>query len=223
MAKRNASGSRKRLLVPVDSTDDDEEEDLQSLRRSRLRTLSSASLPDEDFKSMRSAKARMARRNLSGASLPEEDFKSMRSAKARMARRNLSSASLRVQETEDDYTDEEDDYVPLTPRKSSKAKRGKPWTSFGNLDDVMARLQGFMPMGMGSPHTSASGSNSRPGSPIYIGGNPYTPMYGGSISPLIGPSGYGYGLPGLTVNSEISSIVYSNVGNDNSVKKVYRK
>jgi len=196
--KRNVSGSPKRRLVPVDSTDD-EGEDLQSLRSSR------------------SSRLRTSRRNLSSASLPEEDFKSSRSAKARMARRNLSSASLHVQDTEDDYTDEEDDYAPLPPRKSSKSKR-KPQTPSGNVDDLMAQFQGFMPMGMGSPRRS--GSNSRSGSPIYIGGNPYIPNYGGSP---IGP--YGYGLPGTIVNSGVGNIVnssISNVGNDNSVRKVYR-
>jgi hypothetical protein len=193
-AKREASGLTKRRLVLVDSTDD-EEEDLRSLRR--LRT---------------------SRRKLSSASLPEEDFMSMRSAKAtgRMARRNLSSAS---HETEDDCMGEEDDYTvtPLPPIKSLKTKR-KPQTSSGNVDDLMAQFQGFAPMGMGSPHGSGS-SNSGSGSPIYIiGSNPYIPPYGGSISPPIGP--YGYGLPG---SPGISSIVYSNVGNNNSVRKVYRK
>jgi len=201
-AKRNVSGSPRRRLVPVDSTDD-EGEDLQSLRSSR------------------SSRLRTSRRKLSSASLPEEDFKSSRSAKARMARRNLSSASLHrdVQDTEDDYTDEEDDYTPLPPRKSSKSKsKRKPQTSSGNVDDLMAQFQGFMPMGMGSPRRS--GSNSRSGSPINIGGNPY---FGGSMSPPIGP--YGYGLPGTIVNSGVGNIVnssISNVGNDNSVRKVYR-
>ena len=192
-AKRSTSGSPRRRLVPVDSTDD--EEDLQSLRNSRLGT---------------------SRRKLSSASLPEEDFKSSRSAKARMARRNLSSTSLHVHDTDEDYTDEEDDYTRLPPRrkKSPKPKR-KPQSSSGsNLDDLTAQFQGFVPMGMGSPHRS--GSNSRSGSPIYIGG---IPMYGGSP---IGP----YGMPGSIVNSGVGNIVnssISNVGNDNSVRKVYRE
>jgi hypothetical protein len=171
-AKRKASGSPKRRLVPMDSTDD-EGEDLQFLRSSRLRT---------------------SRRKLSSASHSEEDFKpeSTRSAKARMARRDLSSASLHVQDTEDDYTD-----TPLPPRKSPKSKR-KPQTSSGNADDLMAQFQ-FMPMGMGSPRRN--GSNSRSGLPIYIGGNPYIPTYGGSISPPVGPYG-------TIVNSGVGNIVY---------------
>ena len=165
----NASGSPRTRLVPVDSTDD--EEYLQSLWSSRLR---------------------MSRRKLSSASLPKEDFKARRNAKARMARRNLSSASL-LRDMEDDYsTDEEDDCRRLPPRKSFKAKR-KPQTSSDNLDDFMARFQGFMPMGMGMGSPHRSGSNSLSGSPIYI------------------------------VGSEISSNAYSNVGNDNSVRKVYCK
>ena len=191
-AKRSASGSPRTRLVPVDSTDD-EDDDFQSLGGSRLRT---------------------SRRKLSSASLPEEDFKSSRSAKARMARRNLSSASLHAHDSEDDYSDEEDDYnARLRPKKRSPKPKRKPQTSSGNLvDDLTAQFQGFMPMGMGSPHRS--GSNSRSGSPIYIGGNPF----------IAGP--YGYGMPGTVVNSGVGNIVnssISNVGNDNSVRKVYRK
>ena len=195
-AKRNASGSpKKRLVAVVDSTDD--EEDLQSLRRSRLRTarrkISSASLREEDFTSMKSAKARMVCRK---TSLPEEDFTSMRSAKARMARRKISSSSLRIQETEDDFTDEDDDYAPLIPRKSPNANR-KPQTSSGsrNADDLMTQFQGYTPMG--SPYRSRSESTS----------------HSGSSSPLA------IYIPGLHI---VNSII-SNVGNDSSVKKAYRK
>lgn len=206
-AKRSASGSPRRRLVPVYSTDEDEE-DLQSMKSSRLKP---------------------SRRKLSSASLPEADFKPSISAKARMARRNVSSASLRVQDTEDDCTDsdEEDNYSPSPPRKNRQAKR-KPQTSSGNMDDLMAQFQGFMP-GLGSPHKSRSrsGSNSRSGSPIYMGGvhsNSYIPGHGGPFSPPIGP--FGYGMPGSVINSSIGNIVnsaISNVGNDNSVRKVYRK
>ena len=185
-AKRNASRSPKKRLVPVDYKDD-EEDALQYLRSSRPRT---------------------SRRKLSlaSASLPEGDFMSMRSAKARMAPRNLSRTSLHVQETKDDCTedeDSEDDCASLSPRKGRKAKR-KPQNSSGNVDDLMSQFLGFMPVGLGS------GSNlARSGSPGYIGGvhpNPYIPTYGGSISPpIVGP--YGYGLPGLIVNSGVGNIV----------------
>jgi hypothetical protein len=203
----NASGSpRRRLIAVEDSTDDDE--DLGSLMSSRLRT---------------------AHRKLSSASLPGEDLHSVRSAKARMARRNLSSTSLhRDQEMEDDcYTDEEDIYARSPSRKTPKVKR-RPKTSPGtphNVDDLMAQLQGFTPMGT-SPHRS--GSNSRSSSPMYMPGihsNPYMPAYGASFSPPIGPYGYGIGIPGSMVNSGVGNITnstISNVGNDNSVKKVYR-
>ena len=212
-ARRNVSGSPKRRLVPVDDSTDEDGEDLQSMRSSRLGP---------------------SRRNLSSASLPEEDFLSMRSAKARMARRNLSSASLRVHETEDDYTetDEEDNYAPSPPKKIPKGKR-KPQSSSGTLprevDDLMAQLQGFTPIGN---HRSRSrgGSNSRSGSPIYnipgVHSNPYFPTYGDSFPPPIGPYGLGIGMPGSIVNSSVGNIVnstISNVGNDNSVRKVYRK
>ena len=74
--------------------------------------------------------------------------------------RNLSNTSLRVQETEDDYTDEEDDYAPPPPRKSPKVTvKRKLQTSSSALlphisDDLTAQFQGFMPMGPGSPHWS---------------------------------------------------------------------
>ena len=82
-----------------DSTDDDDD-DLQSLRSSRLRTACWES---------------------SSASLPEGDLQSMRSAKTKMAR-NLSYTSLRVQETEDVYTDEEE-HLHLRDPKSNASSR----------------------------------------------------------------------------------------------------
>ena len=195
-AKRSASGSPRRPLVESgDSTDDDS--DLQSMRSSRLGP---------------------TRRKSSSASLREEDLRSMRTGKTKMAHRNLSNPSLHARRTEDDYTDEEDDYAPSS-RRSSKGKR-KPRTSSGSLprnaDDS----------GMGSPHWS--GSNSRSGSPMYMSGmHPYFPAYGGSFPPPVGPYGYGVGMPGSIINSGIGNIINStiaNVGNDNSVvKNVYRK
>ena len=205
-AKRNASGLPKRWLVEVEDSANEDGEDLQSLRSSRPRTLS---------------------RKLSSASLPEEHFMSMTSTNARMARRNLSSASLCVQETEDDYTDtDEDDYAPSPLRKSPKVRR-KPQTSSGTLPrdvgDLMAQLQGFTPMGLGSSrHRSRSGSNSRLGSQIYILGvhsNPYFPTYGGYFSPLIGPYGHGFGMPGSVVNAGVGNIVNSTISNVGNVNR----
>ena len=192
--KTNRSGSSKRRpVVQEDSTDDDE--DLQHLKSSKT-----------------------AHRKRSSASLHEEDLQSMRSAKIRMARRNLSSTSLRAQETPDDNTDE-DDYIPSPPRKNSKAKR-KPQTPLGNftrdVDDLMAQLQGFTPMGLTNPHRSRSAS------PVGIHSN----LYGPAFSPPIIPYGHGVGMPGTIFNSGVGNITnttIANVGNDNSVRKVYGK
>ena len=223
--KRSVSGSPRSRLVAVEYSSDDDDDDLQSLRSSNSRLGAT-------------------RRRFSSASLPEEDFHSMsmRSAKARMARGNVSSASLRVQETEDDRTDtdEEDDYAPSPPRKSPnvqrksqtssgktpKAKKYRPQTSSGthphHVDDLMAHLEGLTPMGLGTnPHRSRSRSrsrsNSRSGSPIYMPGvnsNPYYPAYGGSFPPGIGPYGYGVGMaPGSVINSGVGNIVNSIISN----------
>jgi hypothetical protein len=199
--KKNHSGSPKRRPVVKEDSTDDDEEDLQYLKSSKMRT---------------------ARRKRSSASLHEEDLQSMRSSKIRMAHRNLSSASLRAQETPDDNTDEEDDYTPSPPRKNSKVKR-KPQTPLGKLprdvDDLMAQFQGFTPMGLANPHRSGSAS------PMYMPGIPSNP-YGASFTPPIIPYGYGVGMPGTMVNSGIGNITnttIANVGNDNSVRKVYGK
>ena len=199
--RRSAKVSRspKRRRVRVDTTDD-EDGNLQSLRSSRLRA---------------------SRRKLPSASLSEEEFMFLRRAKARKARQNLSSASLRVQDKEDEYsaTDEENNYAPSAPRRSPKAKR-MPQTSSGNVDDFMTEFQGFAPMGLGNPHRSL-------GSPIYVAtmnSNPSFPTHDDSFASPIGPFGYGVRMSGSIVNSGLENVVnssISNVGNDNSVKKVY--
>jgi Na+/H+ antiporter NhaD/arsenite permease-like protein len=193
--KRDASGSPRKRFAVVDSTDDDEE-DLQSFRSS-------------------SSKLRMARRKLLYST-------STRSAKVRMARRKLLSASLHVQDDHADADEEDDYHSPSPPRKSPYVRR-KPQTSSDSLpryeDYLMARLQGFPPMGLDS--------NSRPGSPIYMPGvrsYPYLPTYGPSFptpSP-IGPYGYDVVMPGSIVNGGVGNIInstISNVGNDNSVDR----
>ena len=217
-AKRNASGSPKRRLVPVDSTD---EEDLKPMRNSRLKASGSpkrrlvpvdSTDEEEDFLSMRSSRLRASHRTLSSASLPEEDIK----AGLRIAR-NLSSASLRVQEM-----DEEDKYALSPPRKSPKAKH-KPHTSSGNMDDLITQFQGFaLARGMGNPHRSrsAGGSNSRSGPPSFLHSNPYFPTRGRSES-LSPPKGPGSSVSSSSVEN-IASSSLSNVGNVNSVKN-FRK
>ena len=88
-AKWNASRSPRTRLVLVDSTNE-EEEDLQPKMSSRLRA---------------------SRRKLSSASLSEKDFMSMRTAKAGM-RWNSSSVSLCIQDSEDDYSDSDEEAAP---------------------------------------------------------------------------------------------------------------
>ena len=245
-AERNALGSPRTRLVPVDSTDD---EDNRGSMKTRARSSKKRSSRQEDkvyqeehsdewegnFVVEESSseeelelpvrRSSTAKRNASGSprtrlvpvvsSDDEEYLQSLWSSRLRTSRRKLSSASLpkevfkarrnarmarrnlssaSLRDTEDDYsTDEEDYYTRLPPRKSFKRPKRKPQTSLGNLDDFMPRFQGFMPMGMGMGSPHRSGSNSLSGSPIYI------------------------------VGSEISSNAYSNVGNDNSVRKVYCK
>jgi Na+/H+ antiporter NhaD/arsenite permease-like protein len=161
---------------------------------------------EEDLQSLRSlsSRRRTTRRKLMHCT-------STRSAKVKMARRKLLSAS---------DTDGEDGYAPSPPRKSRKV-RHRPQTSSGSLpryeDDLMARFQGFTPMG--------PDSNSRSGSPVYMPGvrpNPYFPTYGPSFPTPIGP--YGVGMP--LINAGVGNIVnstISNVGNDNSVERDRRK
>ena len=194
--RRNALGLPNRRPVALKDSTDDDEEDLQSLRSSRLRS---------------------AHRKLSSTSLPEGDLQSMGSAKIRMVR-NLSKTSLRDQETEYEYTDEEDDYAPSPPRKSPKVKR-KPQTSCTLplphiSDDLTAQFQEYMRMWPGSPHWS--GSNSRSGSPMYMPGmhsNPYFPTYCGSFPLPTGPYGYGVGMPGTVINAGIGNVTNTTMTN----------
>lgn len=164
---------------------------------------------DDDVQSVRSSKVKTARRKLSSASFREEDLPSRKSSKLKPVHRNLSRTSLRVETDED--TEEEEDYVsrPRVNRKPQSSPGRRPV----DVDGLMAHLT---PLGLGgSPHWNGSGMH-----------NPYFPTYGGSISPPMGPYGYGMGLPGTVINSGVGNITnttISNVGNNNSVRKVYRK
>lgn len=149
----------------------------------------------------------------------EEDFQSL-SSKMRRERRKVSNSSLRVEETEDESTYEEASYVPPAPRKSPKVDRSSSRSPPRAMDDVKVQVIQF-----GNTH-HGSKSNSRSGSPKHAHSNPYLPMYGLPFSPPIGPYGYGVGVPGTIVNSGIGNITnttISNVGNDHSVKRIYRK
>lgn len=153
-----------------------------------------------------------------------DDEEPPRRSKMKTTHRKLSPTPPHLEETEEQPTDEE---KPPLPKKTPKVAR-KPQIPPGSppreVDDLMAQFQGFgtgVPLG-GSPH------GSRPSTPMYH--LPY-----GSPFPLpMGPESYGYGygygygggVPGSVVNSGVGNIIHStitNVGNDNSVRKIYRK
>jgi len=138
-------------------------------------------------------------------------------SKMRTARGKLSRTSSSYEGTDDQSTDDE---KPPPPKKSPKVARKPqvpPGSPLHEVDDLLAQFQGFgTPLG-GSPHGSG------PSSPLYY------PPYGSPLPPSMVPYGYGYGygggVPGSVVNTgvgNITSSIISNVGNDNSVRKVYR-
>jgi hypothetical protein len=144
-------------------------------------------------------------------------------SKTRTARRNT---PLHFEETEEDLSTDEEKFPP--PKKGPKVARNPqipPGSLPREVDDLMAQFQGF-----GTPLGSAGSSphGSRSGSPMY-----YSP-YGSPLPPPMPPNGYGYGygygygggVPGTVVNTGVGNVtnsIVSNVGNDNSVQKVYRK
>ena len=153
----------------------------------------------------------VAAENFADASDDEEDLQSLHSMSMRSAEA-LSGASLRVQETEDLYTDtdEENDYGPPPARKSPKIKRRHQSSSSSStrpssVNDLMAQFQGFAP---------------RSSSPIYMLDVHLT--YGNSSSSE-SSIGYGAGIPGLIVNAGIGNINTSTISNVGNVKKVHRK
>lgn len=73
-------------------------------------------------------------------------------------------------------------------------------------------------------------SNPRLCSPMYTPNphfvpshNPYRPGGGPSFSYPMGPYGYGVSGPGTVVHPEVRTTNISNIGNNNSVRKAYRK
>jgi hypothetical protein len=130
-------------------------------------------------------------------------------------------SSMHIEETEDQLTDEE---KPPPPKKSSKVNR-KPHLPPHEVDDLIVQFQGFgMPL-RDNPHEGRSGL------PMPIYSSPYGSPFPSSMAPYgYAPYGYGYGYggggAGSVVNTGVGNITnttISNVGNDNSVKKVYRR
>ena len=240
MAKRNASESPRTRLDPVDSTDDEDNRgSIKTRARSSKKRISRQEdkvyqeehsdewegnfvveepSSEEELELPVNASGSPRTRLVPVDSTDDEEYlQSLWSSRLRMSRRKLSSASLPkedfkarrnakarmarrnlssaslLRDMEDDYSTDEEDDCTRLPPRKSFKAKRKPQTSSDNLDDFMARFQRFMPMGMGMGSPHRSGSNSLSGSPIYI------------------------------VGSEISSTAYSNVGNDNSVRKVYCK
>ena len=220
-------------------TDDEEE----SLKRSKMRTARrklSSNLPhfeetkdrdqptDEERKTRFNVKtdSRRSSREPHGVleTFTDDEEESLKRSKMRTARRKLSGTPHHFEETKDRDQPTDEERSP-SPKKNPKVVR-KPQISPGSppreVDDLMAQFQGFgTPLG-GSPY--GSGSNS----PMYY------PPYGPPLPPSMAPDGYGYGYgygyggggPGTIVNTGIGNITHttiSNVGNDNSVKKIYRK
>ena len=142
----------------------------------------------------------------------------------RTTHRKLSPTPPHLEETEEQPMDEEKSPPPKKTPKVARKPQIPPGSPPLEVDDLMAQFQGFgtgVPLG-GNPH------GSRPSTPMY-----HLP-YGSPFPPPMGPDGYGYGygygygggVPGSVVNSGVGNIIHStitNVGNDNSVRKIYRK
>lgn len=144
-----------------------------------------------------------------------DDDEYLRSSKMRTARPRPSNTSPHIEQT----TDEEEGHAPPHPRKSSRTNH-EPKRSPEppcDVDDLNAQFQGMWGIPLGdSPRWN------RPNIPA-----PF-PMYGFPFPPSIPPYGYGYGgyAPGTVINTGVGNItnsIISNSGNDNSVRKVYRK
>lgn len=232
--KMNPSKSPSRRSVTLDSADDNDENSrssnsrIKTARRTSSKTFrvqeTEEGSTDEDLRSLRSSKVKTARQKSSKASLrveeseeefTDDDYEPPPPRKNPKVNRSSKTKAARREETEDESTYDEEDYVPPPPRKNSKVN-GPPRSSSGSpfreVDDLMAQIHGFTASGLGR-----SGSNSRPRSPMY------PPQYGSPFSP---PYGYGIGVPGAIVNSGVGNITnttISNVGNNNSIRKVYRK
>ena len=177
----------------------------------------------------------------------EEPPRKPRTARSKLSRSPSHFEDTDEQSTDDPSTDEETSPPPKKGPKVGRKPQIPPGTLPREVDDLMAQFQRFgTPLG-GSPHGSRSGSPGPMNYPPY--GYPVPPSmapngYGGGV-PGSGPHGsgptspmyyppygyplngvYGGGVPGSIVNSGVGNITnstISNVGNDNSVQKVYRR
>ena len=238
--KTNSGRSSREPHGVLETFTDDEEESLQrSKMKTARRKLSSTphhfeetkdrdQPTDEERKPRFNVRtdSRRSSREPHGAleTFTDDEEESLKRSKMRTARRKLSGIPHHFEETKDRDQPTDEERSP-SPKKSPKVVR-KPQIPPGSppreVDDLMAQFQGFgTPLG-GSPYGSRSGS------PMYY------PPYGSPLPPSMAPDGYGYGygygygggVPGSIVNSGIGNITHttiSNVGNDNSVKKIYRK
>ena len=192
----------------LESFTDDEEE---PLRRSKMRR-------KEEDKLGRKTNSRRSPRGPHGTlETSTDDEEPLRRLKMR-TRRELSGTPPHFEETEDQSTDEEESPPPKKNPKIARKPQIPPGSPPHEVDDLMAQFQGFgTPLGS-SPHGSRSSSPMR-----YL---PYGPPLPPSMAPVGHGYGYGGGVPGTIVNTGVGNItnsIISNVGNDNSVKKVYRK
>lgn len=169
---------------------------------------------DDDDVSVRflGSSKKTAHKKLSRSSLREEKLRSTKSTTAQTRR------SPRVEDTDD-----EEAHAPPSRKNSPKVTRKSQSSSHSlpqDMDDFVEDFEGF---------SRSGGSKSRSRARVHISGihsNPCFQTHGISFSPPLGPYGYNVDLPGLTINSGIGNIVntsLSNIGNDNSVNKFYRK
>ena len=128
-------------------------------------------------------------------------------------RRKLSGISLRVEDTEDESSDDDELEDDRHSRMGPKVNR-KPHNSSRNplrdADDLMAQMNGFMPFGW----------NSHGGSSMYTRNTHCDPYLSTLWVEPCAFSGLGIVNSGL---GNLTTATISNIGNDNSVKKVYRK
>ena len=126
----------------------------------------------------------------------DDDEGPLRRSKMRTAQQKVSSTPLHFEETEDQPIDEEKSPPPKKGPNVARKPQIPPGSPSHEVDDLMVRFR--------RPLTSDHGSSFN--SPMYYG--------------------YGGGVPGTVVNTGVGNItgtIISNVGNDNSVKKVNRK
>ena len=146
----------------------------------------------------------------------EEHFQPRRSSETRNARQKLSNTQL-----EDQLTEEELYSAPKKGPKVDRKPQSPPGSPPREVDDLMAQFQGLGMHSRDSPHGSGSTS------PVSMHFSPYgsPPSLPPSMAPY-GWYGYGGGGPSSIVNTGVGNITnttISNVGNDNSVRKMYRK